>query len=177
MLIYFFTDKNPITSNPQKCKILPSTMGLVNVRQSLIQISPANTQTLLRPIPAAPGVVCPATLSDRTNQHLPVIAPSMSANPEPKVLSPNQQSAFSTVVPVRKTEENSLKANVSDFSSFAHASDWSVGSFFTEMPVPSSSFDTQDLMENQSATEITTISHQVNIVQFSFNINKLKYLR
>ena len=175
MLIYFFTDKNPITSNPQKCKILPSTMGLVNVRQSLIQISSANTQTLLRPIPAAPGVVCPATLSDRTNQHLPVIAPSMSANPEPKVLSPNQQSAFSTVVPVRKTEENSLKANVSDFSSFAP--DWPLGSFLTEMPVPSSSFDTQDLMENQSATEITTISHQVNIVQFSFNINKLKYLR
>ena len=96
VLIRFFTDKIPIASNSRTCNILPSSLDLINAYQPLTQNLPTNTQTLKTPISADHGIVWPATLSDNscTKQHLSSIAPTMEANPEPKVLSPNFPTAF-----------------------------------------------------------------------------------
>ena len=112
MLIRFFTEEIPMASNPETCQIPPCS--LFNADQLLAQNSPTNTQTLMPPIPAAPGVVWPATRlsgNSGTKQHLPFIMTTMAANPEVEVLSTNPPSAFTPV-------KNSLKTNQIELSSF-----------------------------------------------------------
>ena len=118
MLIRFFTEEIPMASNPETCQIPPCS--LFNADQLLAQNSPTNTQTLMPPIPAAPGVVWPATRlsgNSDTKQHLPIV-PTMADNPEAKELSPNPPSAFTPVIPVRDIEKDSLKTNQIELSSF-----------------------------------------------------------
>ena len=145
------------------CKIWPSTLNLGY--QPFAQNLSTNTQTLTPPIVAAPGVSWPATLNENswTKQHLlPVVAPTMATNPTLKLLSPNAQLSFNTI---RNREDNSVKANRIDCSSFT-PSNWSLESFLTKLPASSSSCETRDLIKSQSATEISSThnSHQVNIV-------------
>ena len=149
-----------LNATDSTCKIWPSTLNLGY--QPFAQNLSANNQTLIPPIVAAPGVLWPASLSDNnwTKQHLlPVVAPTMAANPALKLLSPNPQS-FNTV---QNREDNSVRANRIDFSPFT-PSDWSLESFLTKLPASSSSCETQDLIKSQSATEISSThnSHQVN---------------
>ena len=151
-----------LNATDSTCKIWPSTLNLGY--QPFAQNLSANNQTLIPPIVAAPGVLWPASLSDNnwTKQHLlPVVAPTMAANPALKLLSPNPQS-FNTV---QNREDNSVRANRIDFSPFT-PSDWSLESFLTKLPASSSSCETRDLIKSQSATEISSThnSHQVNIV-------------
>ena len=117
MLIRFFTEEIPMASNPGTCQIPPCS--LFNADQLIARNSPTDTQTLMPPILAAPGVVWPATLSHNTctKQHLPIV-PTMADNPEAKELSPNPPSAFTPVIPVRDIEKDSLKTNQIELSSF-----------------------------------------------------------